>query len=77
MMKSDFWNVRGECENYMLLSGHKNVVTELHWTADGTCVTCIVVFVKFYANAGTRHFSVVIWQFHEAEYWICMLQCIT
>ena len=35
---SDFWNVRGECENYMLLSGHKNVVTELHWTTDGTCV---------------------------------------
>ena len=37
-----FWNVRGECENYMLLSGHKNVVTELNWTADGTYVECTV-----------------------------------
>lgn len=29
------WNVRGECENFMVLKGHKNAILELHWTPDG------------------------------------------
>ena len=37
-----FWNVHGECTNYMMLQkAHKNAITELHWCSDGTSiVTC-------------------------------------
>ena len=32
------WNVRGECENFCVLKGHKNAVLDLHWTTDGSYV---------------------------------------
>lgn len=31
------WNVYGECENYGVLTGHKNAVLELHWSSDSRC----------------------------------------
>ena len=35
------WNVRGECENFMMCKGHKNTISDLRWTADGDdIVTC-------------------------------------
>ena len=29
------WQTYGECDNYAVLTGHKNAVIELHWLADG------------------------------------------
>lgn len=29
------WNVQGECENFMMIKGHKLAVTDVHWTTDG------------------------------------------
>ena len=29
------WRVEGDCDNFLVLQGHKNVVLELHWTPDG------------------------------------------
>ncbi|CAI5951636.1 unnamed protein product [Closterium sp. NIES-64] len=29
------WRIEGECDNYMVLKGHKNVILELQWTSDG------------------------------------------
>jgi len=29
------WNVQGECDNFMMMKGHRNAITELHWTTDG------------------------------------------
>eukprot|EP00245_Coleochaete_scutata_P004081 TRINITY_DN16308_c0_g1_i1.p1 TRINITY_DN16308_c0_g1~~TRINITY_DN16308_c0_g1_i1.p1 ORF type:complete len:363 (-),score=58.72 TRINITY_DN16308_c0_g1_i1:310-1398(-) len=35
------WRVHGDCENFMVLKGHKNAVLELHWAGDGSnIVTC-------------------------------------
>jgi Prp8 binding protein len=28
------WNVYGDCENYMMLKGHKNAILDLHFTKD-------------------------------------------
>ena len=30
------WNTFGECENYNVLSGHKNAVLEVHWDSSGS-----------------------------------------
>ncbi len=30
------WNVQGDCENYMVLKGHRNAVVDLSWSGDGT-----------------------------------------
>jgi hypothetical protein len=36
-----FWRTFGECENYMMVRGHKNVVLELHWFSSGDAlVSC-------------------------------------
>jgi len=32
------WEVFGECENYDVLKGHKNVILELQWSYDSTCL---------------------------------------
>jgi len=33
------WRIYGEeCDNYMMLQGHKNAVTELRWTGDGETI---------------------------------------
>lgn len=32
------WNTFGECENYGLLSGHKNAVLEVHWGSNGNTI---------------------------------------
>jgi Prp8 binding protein len=29
------WNVQGDCDNYMVLKGHRNAVLDLCWTTDG------------------------------------------
>jgi len=29
------WDTYGECKNFAVLSGHKNAILELHWSADG------------------------------------------
>lgn len=29
------WRTYGECENYMVLKGHKNAVLQVHWFTDG------------------------------------------
>jgi len=29
------WNVRGECDNFLVCKGHKSAVVDLHWTTDG------------------------------------------
>jgi Prp8 binding protein len=35
------WEVYGECTNYMMLTGSKNAVLELHWNYDGSqIVSC-------------------------------------
>jgi Prp8 binding protein len=33
---SVLWNTFGECENYNVLSGHKNAVLEVHWESSGS-----------------------------------------
>ena len=30
------WNVHGDCRNFMVLRGYKNVTLDLHWTIDGS-----------------------------------------
>lgn len=30
------WGVYGECANYLVLSGHKNAVVEIHWSSDSS-----------------------------------------
>lgn len=30
-----FWNVHGECENFMMLEGHKNAVLDIDYSPDG------------------------------------------
>ena len=53
-----FWNVHGECANYMMLQkAHKNAVTELHWSSDGaSLVTCSAdtTVAKWDAAVGKR-----------------------
>lgn len=34
-LASVLWNVQGDCDNYMVLKGHRNAVLDLSWTADG------------------------------------------
>lgn len=29
------WNVQGDCDNYLVLKGHRNAVLDLCWTTDG------------------------------------------
>ena len=31
-------HTQGECENYMMIKGHRNAVTDLHWTTDGQTI---------------------------------------
>ena len=39
-MGGDAGYTQGECENYMMIKGHKLAVTDVHWTTDGqTLVT--------------------------------------
>jgi WD40 repeat protein len=30
------WNVYGDCENYMVLDGHKSAILDAHWSYDAT-----------------------------------------
>ena len=32
---ADVWNVHGDCENVMVLEGHRNAVLQVQWSADG------------------------------------------
>mmetsp|Transcript_1341 Transcript_1341/g.2170 ORF Transcript_1341/g.2170 Transcript_1341/m.2170 type:complete len:355 (+) Transcript_1341:82-1146(+) len=34
------WNTYGECENYNVLSGHKNAVLEVQWGTNNTICSC-------------------------------------
>lgn len=34
-MVAVLWNVQGDCDNYMVLKGHRNAILDLCWTADG------------------------------------------
>merc|ERR1712139_405881 len=35
------WRVfTSDCENYMLLQGHRNTVLELHWTQNDKVISC-------------------------------------
>mmetsp|Transcript_7623 Transcript_7623/g.10296 ORF Transcript_7623/g.10296 Transcript_7623/m.10296 type:complete len:342 (+) Transcript_7623:55-1080(+) len=29
------WNVQGDCENFMMMKGHRNALVDLHWMTDG------------------------------------------
>lgn len=31
-----FWNVYGECDNFAVLTGHTNAVTDMHFSTDGS-----------------------------------------
>lgn len=32
---SVFWNVYGECDNFAVLTGHTNAITDMHYSTDG------------------------------------------
>lgn len=39
------WNVYGDCENYLVLEGHKSAVVDVHWSYDARCASLIRVYV--------------------------------
>lgn len=33
-----FWNVYGECDNFAMLMGHTNAITDMHFSTDGSAL---------------------------------------